>query len=207
MTVATPELDFMCDDACCTNELPVIGEHIPDMQLDIYHNDDIKKVNLSDYRGKWLILFFYPADFTFVCPTEIEDMAEHYEQLQKMDVEVLSVSTDTAFAHKAWHDQSEAVGKVTFPMAADPTGRLARTCGVYIEDEGLALRGTFIIDPDGILKAYEVNDNSIGRNAAETVRKVQAAQFVAEHGDKVCPAKWQPGDDTLTPGVDLVNKI
>ena len=207
MTVATPEIDFMCDDACCTNELPVIGEHIPDMQLDIYHNDDIKKVNLSDYRGKWLILFFYPADFTFVCPTEIEDMAEHYEQLQKMDVEVLSVSTDTAFAHKAWHDQSEAVGKVTFPMAADPTGRLARTCGVYIEDEGLALRGTFIIDPDGILKAYEVNDNSIGRNAAETVRKVQAAQFVAEHGDKVCPAKWQPGDDTLTPGVDLVNKI
>lgn len=209
MSNIVEEVDINLDhsDYYFENDLPVIGEHIADMQVDVYHEGDIKKVNISDYRGKWLVMFFYPADFTFVCPTEIEDMADHYAQLQEMNVEVMSVSTDTAFSHKAWHDQSEAVGKVKFPMAADPTGMLSRACGVYIEEEGLALRGTFIIDPEGILKAYEVNDNSIGRNAAETVRKVQAAQFVAEHGDKVCPAKWTPGEDTLTPGVDLVNKI
>ena len=189
------------------NDLPIIGEQIIDTELDIYQNGDIKKVNLSDYRGKWLIMFFYPADFTFVCPTEIEDLAKHYAEIQSIGAEVLTISTDTAFAHKAWHDQSQAVGQVRFPMGADPTGKISKACGVYIPSEGLALRGTFIVDPDGILKAYEVNDNSIGRNIEETIRKVKAAQFVAEHGDKVCPANWHPGEETLTPGVDLINKI
>ena len=154
-----------------------------------------------------MVVFFYPADFTFVCPTELEDMAEHYAALQEMNVEVVSVSTDTPFAHKAWHDTSEAIKKIQFPMAADPTGEISRAFGVYIADEGVALRGTFIIDPDGILKAFEVHDNSIGRNAAELVRKIQAAQYVATHGGEACPAKWKPGEDTLTPGVDLVGKI
>jgi len=189
------------------NDLPIIGEHIIDMPIEIYQNGEIKKVNLSDYEGKWLILFFYPADFTFVCPTEIEDMAKHYKQLQDINTEVISISTDTVFSHKAWHDQSEAVGQVRFPMGADPTGKLTRAFGIYLPEEGLALRGTFIIDPNGILKAYEVNDNSIGRNVEETIRKVKAAQFVAKNGDKVCPANWQPGEDTLTPDVDLINKI
>ncbi len=207
MTNHTQELEEDHSDYYFESDLPVIGKHIVDMPIEIYQNGEIKKVNLSDYRGKWLILFFYPADFTFVCPTEIEDMAKHYEELKEMNTEVISISTDTAFSHKAWHDQSEAVGQVRFPMGADPTGNLTRACGIYLPEEGLALRGTFIVDPDGILKAYEVNDNSIGRNVSETVRKIKAAQFVAEHGDKVCPANWQPGKATLTPGVDLINKI
>ncbi len=189
------------------NKLPVIGQVVPDLSMEIYHQEAVKTVKLADYAGKWLVLFFYPADFTFVCPTELEDMADYYEQFKQLNVEVISVSTDTTFVHKAWHDNSPSIQKITFPMAADPTGKVCREFGTYIESEGLSLRGTFIINPDGILKAYEVNDNSIGRNAAELLRKVQAAQYVAEHGGEVCPAKWQPGSKTLRPGLDLVGKI
>ena len=184
-----------------------IGETIPDFELEAFHENDIKKIKLSDYRGKWLILFFYPADFTFVCPTELEEMADTYEEFKKNDAEVLSVSTDTVYVHKAWKDASEAIKKINFPMVADPTGNLSRAFGVYLEDEGVALRGSFIIDPDGILRAVEVNDNSIGRNAKELLRKLQAAKYVREHGGEVCPASWKPGDDTLEPGLDLVGKI
>ncbi len=186
---------------------PVIGDHVPDQEFEIYHNEDIKKVKLSDYRGKWLILFFYPADFTFVCPTELEEMANAYPEFQKLNTEVISISTDTVFAHKAWHDNSEAIKKISFPMAADPTGNLCHMMGTYIDDEGLSLRGTFIIDPEGVLKAYEIHDNSIGRSAKELLRKIQAAQFVKEHPGLVCPASWEPGKDTLKPGLDLVGKI
>lgn len=207
MTNCIHDIEDNNSDYYFENDLPIIGEHIIDMPIEIYQNGEIKKVNLTDYRGKWLILFFYPADFTFVCPTEIEDIAKHYEELQVINTEVISISTDTVFSHKAWHDQSEAVGQVRFPMGADPTGNLTRAFGIYLPEEGLALRGTFIIDPNGILKAYEVNDNSIGRNITETIRKIKAAQFVTEHDDKVCPANWQPGEDTLTPGVNLINKI
>ncbi len=189
------------------NKLPVIGNPVPDLNFQIYHNEEFKKTSLDNYRGKWLILFFYPADFTFVCPTELEDMADHYAEFQAMNTEIISVSTDTHFVHKAWHDNSPAIKKITFPMAADPTGVLCHEFGTYIESEGLSLRGTFIIDPDGVLKAFEVNDNSIGRNAEELLRKMQAAQYVREHGGEVCPAKWKPGDATLTPGLDLVGKI
>lgn len=184
-----------------------INDKAPSFTEDAFENDDIKKVSLEDYKGKWVVMFFYPADFTFVCPTELGELADHYEQLKSLGVEVISVSTDTAFVHKAWHDNSETIKKIKFPMLADPTGRVARAYDTYIEEEGLALRGTFIIDPEGIVKAKEIHDNSIGRSAKELIRKVQAAQFVREHGGQVCPASWMPGEETLKPGVDLVGKI
>lgn len=184
-----------------------IGKEIPDHEVEIFHENDIKKVKLSDYKGKWMILFFYPADFTFVCPTELEEMADNYEEFKKLDAEVLSVSTDTVFTHKAWQDASEAIKKIKFPMVADPTGNVSRSFGTYIEDEGLSLRGTFIVDPDGVLQSIEINENSIGRSAKELLRKLQAAKFVREHGGQVCPASWKPGDDTLEPGLELVGKI
>ncbi len=184
-----------------------IGSEIPDFEVEVFHENDVKKIKSSDYKGKWMILFFYPADFTFVCPTELEEMADNYEEFKKLDAEVLSESTDTVFVHKAWKDASPAIKKIQFPMIADPTGNMSRAFGTYIEDEGLSLRGTFLIDPDGILRLLEINDNSIGRSAKELLRKLQAAKFVREHGGKVCPASWQPGDDTLEPGLDLVGKI
>ena len=184
-----------------------INHPAPDFSLDAFHDGKKVKVNLADLRGKWVVLFFYPADFTFVCPTELGELADNYSRLQELGAEVLSASTDTHFVHKAWHDESPTIGKVRFPMLADPTGNLCRDYGVMIEDEGLALRGTFLIDPEGILKAYEVHDNSIGRSSEELIRKIQAAQFVREHGGEACPASWKPGSDTLTPGLDLVGKI
>lgn len=184
-----------------------INQTIPDLELEAFHNEKIEKVKLSEYRGKWLILIFYPADFTFICPTELGEIADHYEEFKKLDAEVMSVSTDTAFVHKAWHDNSPTIKKIKFPMLADPTGKLCREFGTYIEDEGLSLRGTFIINPDGILKAFEIHDNSIGRSAKELLRKLQAAKFVREHAGEVCPASWEPGKETLKPGLDLVGKI
>ena len=184
-----------------------INSTVPDFELESYHNDELGKIKLSDYKGKWVVLIFYPADFTFVCPTELVDAANHYEEVQKMGGEIFSVSTDTAFAHKAWHDTSDSIAKVNFPMLADPTGKVCRMFGTYIEEEGLSLRGTFIIDPDGVLKTIEIHNNDIGRSADEMVRKLQAAQFVREHGGNVCPANWKPGAETLKPGVDLVGKI
>ena len=186
-----------------------INEKAPIFNQDVYDGatDEIKKLSLEDYKGKWVILFFYPADFTFVCPTELGDLADNYEKFKELNTEVISISTDTVFVHKAWYDNSETIKKIKYPMLADPTGKMCKDYKVYIHEEGLALRGTFVIDPEGILKAFEVHDNSIGRNANELMRKLKAAQFVAEHGDKVCPASWQPGKDTLKPGLDLVGKI
>jgi peroxiredoxin (alkyl hydroperoxide reductase subunit C) len=184
-----------------------IGQVIPDLSLDIFLNEEVKKIKLSDYRGKWLAIIFYPADFTFICPTELEEAANLYEDFKKEGAEILSVSTDTVFVHKAWHDNSPAIKKIKFPMAADPTGKLCREFGTYIEEEGLSLRGSFIIDPDGILKAYEIHDNSIGRSAKELLRKLRAAIFVKENKGLVCPASWEPGKKTLKPGLDLVGKI
>ena len=184
-----------------------INDHIPDFELQAYQNEEIKKIKLSDYRDKWLVLVFYPADFTFVCPTELSELADHYNEFQALGAEVMSVSTDTVFVHKAWHDQSPVIKKIKFPMLADPTGNLCRAFGTYIESEGLSLRGTFIVDPDGVLKALEINDNSIGRSARELVRKLQATKYVREHNGEVCPASWEPGKDTLHPGLDLVGKI
>ena len=185
----------------------LINTKVPDFKVQGYHDNSFKTYSSKDLNGKWSIFFFYPADFTFVCPTELGDMADKYEEFQKMGVEVYSVSTDTHFVHKAWHDASETIKKIKYPMLADPTGQLTRAFGVHIEDAGLAYRGTFLIDPEGRIKLAEVNDNSIGRNADELLRKVQAAQFVASHSGEVCPAKWRPGGKTLKPGVDLVGKI
>src|SRR3989338_4300798 len=184
-----------------------IGQKIQDFELEAYHNDEIKKIKLSKYKGKWLVLIFYPADFTFVCPTELEEAAQYYNEFKKAGAEILSVSADTVFVHKAWHDVSPAIKKVKYPMLADPTGKLCQEFGTYIEEEGLSLRGSFIIDPDGILRAFEMNDNSIGRSAEELLRKLQAAKFVREHKGQVCPASWTPGKKTLKPGLKLVGKI
>ncbi len=185
----------------------LINTTVPDFKAQAFVKGDFKAITQKDLQGKWSVLFFYPADFTFVCPTELGDMADKYAAFQKMGVEIYSVSTDTHFAHKVWHETSETIKKINFPMLADPTGHLSRALGVYIEEAGLAYRGTFLINPEGKIKLAEVNDNGIGRNADELLRKVQAAQFIAAHPDEVCPAKWQPGDKTLKPGLNLVGKI
>ena len=184
-----------------------IGDKLPELKFKVYHEDKEKEMSTKDLAGKWTIFFFYPADFTFVCPTELEELAIMYEDFKKEGAEIISVSTDTVFVHKAWHDESPAIGKIKFPMAADPTSELCHVFGTYIEDEGLSLRGTFVIDPDGVLKAIEINHNDIGRSAKELSRKLRAAKFVRENGGQVCPASWEPGQDTLKPGMDLVGKI
>ena len=185
----------------------LINSKVQEFNVQAYHNDSFKEVSQSDLQGKWSIFFFYPADFTFVCPTELGDMADKYDEFQKMGVEVYSVSTDTHFTHKAWHDTSETIKKIKYPMLADPTGHLSRAFGVYIEEAGLAYRGTFLVNPEGEIKLAEVNDNGIGRNADELLRKVRAAQYIAANPNEVCPAKWEEGAATLKPGLDLVGKI
>ena len=185
----------------------IINQLAPKFSAESFHNGEIKKVNLADYHGRWVVLVFYPADFTFICPTELGSLADNYEEFKRLNTEILSISTDTAFVHKAWWDSSETIKKIQYPMLADPTGNICRAYKTYIQEEGLRLRGTFIIDPEGNLKAWELHDNSIGRSSVELLRKLKAAQFVKEHGDKVCPANWEPGKDVLTPGLELVGKI
>ena len=187
--------------------MSIIGKQLPEFTLDAFKKPELVKVSTADVLGKWSIFVFYPADFTFVCPTELGELADNYESFKEIGCEVYSISTDTHFVHKAWADASETIAKIQFPMLGDPTGKLARDFEVMIEEEGLALRGSFVINPEGEIKAYEVNDLGIGRTAEELLRKVQAAQFVAEHGDQVCPAKWQPGEETLVPSLDLVGKL
>ena len=192
-----------------------VGEPVPDFEFETYHNDAIQTTSLSALRGKWLVLVFYPADFTFICPTELEELAKLYPKFQAIGAEIVSMSTDTVYTHKAWHTASPGIKEIKYPMGADPSGKIASAFGVLIEgaeaaltpDEGLALRATCIIDPAGMLRSMEINDNSIGRKGAETLRKVQAAQYVETHKGQVCPASWEPGDDTLEKGLDLVGKL
>ena len=185
-----------------------IGEKIPDFTLDTYHKNKLKKVKLSSYQKKWLVMLFYPADFTFVCPTELEEAAENYSKFKNIGAEIVSISTDTAFVHKAWHDNSKAIAKIKYPMLADPSGVLCRAFGTYIEEEGLSLRASIIIDPNQRVVSYDIHSNDIGRNTHEILRKLQAAKFVYDNkGALVCPASWKPGKKTLKPGVDLVGKI
>lgn len=186
---------------------PIINMQVPEFKVQAFHNGEFKIITHKDIAGKWAIFFFYPADFTFVCPTELLDMADKYKAFQAMNVEVYSVSTDSHFVHKAWHDASESIRQITYPMLADPTGALARAFGVMIEEEGMAYRGTFVVNPEGKIKLAEIQDNNIGRNADELLRKVEAAQFVAEHDGEVCPARWKKGAATLKPSIDLVGKI
>lgn len=185
----------------------IINSQLPEFKLNAYHSGEFKTFGNEDIKGKWAIFMFYPADFTFVCPTELVDLAEKYEQFQKMGVEVFSVSTDSQFVHKAWHDASESIRKIKYPMLADPTGNFTRALGVMVEEDGMAYRGTFVVDPEGKIKLVEIQDNAIGRNADELLRKVEAAQFVATHDGEVCPAKWKQGAATLKPSIDLVGKI
>lgn len=183
------------------------GKKINEFKLNAFQQNDFIEVTDKDLLGKWSVLFFYPADFTFVCPTELEDLQGKYADFQRIGCEIYSVSCDTHFVHKAWHESSQAVGKVEYPMIGDPTGKLSKELDIYIEGSGLTERGTFVINPKGEVVLYEVSAGNIGRNADELLRKVEAAQFVYEHGDEVCPAKWQPGAKTLKPSFDLVGKL
>jgi len=185
-----------------------VGDEVPEVvDFDVFKDNEISKLSFADLRGKWTILFFYPGDFTFVCPTELGEMAGLYEEFVKEGAEVVSVSTDSAFVHKAWHDTSDTIKQVTYPMAADPSHELSELFGVLEEGDGQALRGTFIISPEGVIKTAEINCAGIGRNAKETMRKFKAAKYVGDNPANVCPASWNEGDETLTPGVDLVGKI
>ena len=187
--------------------MSLINKEVNDFKVQAYVGKDFKEVTKKDILGKWSVFFFYPADFTFVCPTELEDLANKYEEFKKIGCEIYSVSCDTHFVHKAWADASDTIKKIQYPMLADPTGALARDFDVMIEADGLAERGSFIVNPEGRIVAYEVIAGNVGRNADELLRRVQASQFVAEHGDQVCPAKWQPGASTLKPSLDLVGII
>jgi peroxiredoxin (alkyl hydroperoxide reductase subunit C) len=187
--------------------MSLINTSLPSFSATAYHDGEFVPVTDQDLKGKWSVLFFYPADFTFVCPTELGDLADSYAEFQRLGVEIYSVSTDTHFTHKAWHDSSDTIGKIRYPMIADPTLAISRSLGVLIEEDGMADRGTFVIDPDGKIQIIEINAGGIGRNAVELLRKIKAAQHVAAHPNEVCPAKWEEGDDTLAPSLDLVGKI
>lgn len=185
----------------------LINTEVKPFNATAFHQGKFIAVSEADLKGKWSVVFFYPADFTFVCPTELGDLADNYAEFQKLGVEIYAVSTDTHFTHKAWHDTSETIGKIQYPMIGDPTGVISRNFEVMIEAAGLADRGTFVIDPAGKIQIIEVNAGGIGRDASELLRKVKAAQYVASHPGEVCPAKWKEGDATLAPSLDLVGKI
>ncbi len=187
--------------------MSLLNTEIKSFQATAFHNGEFVDVSDADLKGSWSVVFFYPADFTFVCPTELGDLADHYADFQRLGVEIYSVSTDTHFTHKAWHATSDTIGKLEYPMVGDPTGTISRNFEVLIEEKGLADRGTFVIDPDGVIQIVEINAGNIGRSASELLRKVRAAQYVREHPNEVCPAKWDEGDDTLAPSLDLVGKI
>ena len=187
--------------------MSLINTEIKPFKAQAFKNGEFKEITEADLKGKWSVVFFYPADFTFVCPTELEDLADNYDEFQKLGVEIYSVSTDTHFSHKAWHDTSESIKKIKYTMIGDPTGTITRNFGVMIEDEGIADRGTFVVDTDGKIQIVEINAGGIGRDASELLRKVKAAQYVAAHPGEVCPAKWKEGEKTLAPSLDLVGKI
>jgi peroxiredoxin len=187
--------------------MSLINTTIQSFNTTSYHDGKFAPVSDANLKGQWSVVFFYPADFTFVCPTELGDLADHYDTFKALGVEIYSVSTDTHFAHKAWHDTSDTIGKIRYPMLGDPTGTISRNFGVMTEETGLALRGTFVINPEGQIKVCEIHDDGIGRDAKELLRKVQAAQYIAANPGQVCPAKWTPGAETLAPSLDLVGKI
>ena len=187
--------------------MSLINKEVNNFSVQAYQDNSFKTVTKEDILGKWSVFFFYPSDFTFICPTELEDLANKYEEFKAAGVEIYSVSTDSHFVHKAWHDASDRIKKIQYPMLADPTAALSKDFEVYIEADGMAERGTFIVNPEGKIVAYEVLAGNVGRNADELFRRVQASQFVAEHGDEVCPAKWQPGGETLKPSLDLVGQL
>ena len=187
--------------------MSLINTKIQPFSATAFKNGEFVDVTDEDLMGSWSIMFFYPADFTFVCPTELGDLADHHDELQAMGVNIYSVSTDTHFTHKAWHPSSDTIGKIRYTMIGDPTATVSRNFDILREDEGLANRGTFLIDPDGVIQVMEVTAEGVGRNAAELVRKAKAAIYVRQHPGEVCPAKWEEGAETLAPSLDLVGKI
>ena len=187
--------------------MSMINKEISDFKVQAFYGNDFKTVSKDDILGKWSVFFFYPADFTFICPTYLEDLADKYEEFKNIGCEIYAVSTDTHFVHKAWHDTSDRIKKINYPMLADPTHSISRDFEVLIEADGMAERGTFIITPEGRIVGYEVTAGNVGRNAEELLRKVQACQFVHIHGDQVCPANWKPGAETLKPSLDLVGRL
>lgn len=187
--------------------MSLINTEVKPFKATAYHNGEFIEVTQESLKGKWSVVFFYPADFTFVCPTELGDLADNYAEFEKLGVEIYGVSTDTHFTHKAWHDTSDTIKKIQYPLVGDPTGNITRNFEVMIEEAGLADRGTFVIDPNGKIQSVEISAGGIGRDAAELLRKVKAAQYVAAHPGEVCPAKWQEGEKTLKPSLDLVGKI
>lgn len=187
--------------------MSLLNTEVKPFKATAFVNGKFVDVSEADLKNKWSVVFFYPADFTFVCPTELGDLADNYEEFQKLGVEIYSVSTDTHFTHKAWHDSSETIKKIKYQMVGDPTGKISRNFEVMIEEDGLAERGTFVINPKGQIKIIELNDGSIGRDAKELLRKVRAAQYVEAHPGEVCPAKWNQGEQTMKPSLDLIGKI
>ena len=187
--------------------MALINTAIKPFKATAFKDGEFVDVSSEDIKGKWAVFVFYPADFTFVCPTELGDIADKYEELQSRGVEVFSVSTDTHFTHKAWHDSSDTINKIKFAMIGDPTGEITRNFDCMRETMGLADRATFVVDPEGIIQAMEITSEGIGRDADDLVRKVKAAQYVASNPGEVCPAKWKEGEATLAPSLDLVGKI
>lgn len=187
--------------------MSLINTEVQPFKADAFHNGEFIEVTDESLKGKWSVLIFMPAAFTFNCPTEIEDAANNYAEFQKAGAEVYIITTDTHFSHKVWHETSPAVGKAQFPLIGDPTHQLTNAFGVHIPEAGLSLRGTFVINPEGVIKTLEIHDNAIARDVSETLRKLKAAVFVANNPNEVCPAKWNEGADTITPSLDLVGKI
>jgi peroxiredoxin len=188
-------------------DMALINTKIKPFNATAFKAGEFIEISDTDLKDKWSVFFFYPADFTFVCPTELGDVADHYAEFQSRGVEIYSVSTDTHFTHKAWHDSSETISKIQYPMIGDPTGEITRNFEVMREGQGLADRGTFIVDPEGVIQAMEITAEGIGRDAEDLMRKVKAAQYVARHPGEVCPAAWKEGEATLAPSLDLVGKI
>mgnify|MGYP000902551265 FL=1 len=187
--------------------MSLINTEVKPFKATAFQQGEFIDVTDDDLRGRWSVVFFYPADFTFVCPTELGDLADNYAEFRELGVEIYGVSTDSHFTHKAWHDTSDTISKIEFPLVGDPTGVITRNFDVMIEEDGMADRGTFVIDPDGKIQLVEINAGGIGRNAVELLRKVRAAQYVGAHPNEMCPAKWEEVDDTLAPSLDLVGKI
>ena len=187
--------------------MSIINKEISDFSVQAYHEGSFKTITTADVLGKWSVFFFYPADFSSLCPTELEDLADNYDTFAAIGCEIYSISTSTHYVHKAWHETSESIGKINYPMLADPNHALSRDFDVLIEASGMAERGTFIINPEGKIASYEISPGHVGRNADELLRKVQACQFVYEHGDQVCPAKWKPDEETLKPSLDLAGQL
>lgn len=187
--------------------MSVINKQVQPFKVQAFHNGKFVEITEQSLKGHWSVLIFMPAAFTFNCPTEVEDAADHYAEFQKLGAEVYVVTTDTHFSHKVWHETSPAVGKAKFPLIGDPTHQLTRQFDVHIDEEGLALRGTFILNPEGVIKTAEIHDNAIARDVKETLRKLKAAKYVAEHPGEVCPAKWNEGAKTIAPSLELVGKI